>query len=224
MTLNSSTAVVLLATLLCFVEGIRQKRGDFKFGLDPSVTNGKLSLASQLGYEDKESGFKTGVDYTKNFGGNDRYGAHIGYEKDGFSTGLNYGGTKGYDRFGGHIGYKNDNFHIKGTGFRDSTGNYGAGLSFGWSWKRSASVPKDLFFLRIEADPCQFMLYDSRIEEDGIITLEEVRDMFTITGFADNLFSALDIDKDGKVTKEEFSIAAPNTIAGCAAVADDDEK
>ena len=134
--------MVLLATLLCFVEGIslRQKRGDWKFDLDPSVSNGKFSLGSRLGYEDKKSGFKTGVDYTKNFGGNDRYGAHIGYEKDGFSTGLNYGGTKGYDRFGGHIGYKKDNFHIKGTGFRDSFGNYGAGLNLGWSWKRSASV------------------------------------------------------------------------------------
>ena len=54
--------------------------------------------------------------------------------------------------------------------------------------------PKDLFFLRIEADPCQFMLYDSRIEEDGIITIEEVRDVFPNTRFADKLFSALDTD------------------------------
>ena len=133
--MGNAVFIVLFGVLLCHADAGRVKRGNWDIGLDPQISSGKPSLTGSLGY--KNGGLSANGHYTETFGGRDHWGGSLGYDKGGFSTGLDYKGTKGYDRFGGHIGYQKDNFHVKGTGFRDSTGNWGAGVSLGWRFKRS---------------------------------------------------------------------------------------
>ena len=127
--------IALFGALCFYVDAGRIKRGDWDIGLDPAINNGAPSLTGSLGYSN--GGFNAKGHYTETFGGRDHYGGSLGYEKGGFSTGVDYKGTKGYDRFGGHIGYEKDNFNVKGTGFRDNFGNWGAGVSIGRRFKRS---------------------------------------------------------------------------------------
>ena len=48
------------------------------------------------------------------------------------------------------------------------------------------------FYLRVEADPCQFILYDRN--GDGVITIEELEEVFPDRNLADGLFERLDIE------------------------------
>ena len=48
------------------------------------------------------------------------------------------------------------------------------------------------YYLRVEADPCQFILYDRN--SDGVITDEELREVFPDRNLADGLFQRLDIE------------------------------
>ena len=127
--------IALFGALFCYMDAGRVKRGDWDAGVDADISNDKASVTGSVGY--KNDGFSAKGHYTETFGGQDSWGGNLGYNKGGFTSGVDYQGTKGYDRFGGHIGYKKDNFHVKGTGFRDNFGNWGAGASLGWRFKRS---------------------------------------------------------------------------------------
>ena len=52
--------------------------------------------------------------------------------------------------------------------------------------------PKGAFYLRMEADPCQYILYDRNA--DAKITNEELREVFPDRHLADDLFTELDIN------------------------------
>lgn len=185
---------------------------------------GLLFCYADAGREDleiirnKRADWSLGGSYGKT-GGRDHWGANVGYKKGGFSSGVNYQGTKGYHKVGGNIGYQNDRFSVKGTGFRDTTGNWGAGVSLGWRFRRSSSKPIDAFYLRVEADPCQFILYDRN--GDDVITIEELEEVFPDRNLAEGLFQRLDIEEKGKISREEFEAAkASGAIIGCAVPAE----
>ena len=111
--------IIMLGVLFCYV--------------DAGTVKGDLDIA-----RNKRGDITFGGNYGKT-GGRDHWGANVGYKKGGFSTGVDYQGTKGYHRVGGNVGYQNDRFSVKGTGFRDTTGNWGAGVSLGFRWKRSST-------------------------------------------------------------------------------------
>lgn len=121
-----------------------------------------------------------------------------------------------YGRLDGQVRYDiNNRLSVTGSGWRDTTRNWGAGVGIRYRWKREAGhMINGVYHLRIDASPCQFLVYD--VNMDGTITLNEVEAVFPDTDLAEKLFRDLDSTTgDGMVTEDEFSYMAPKIIYGC---------
>ena len=101
--------VVIFGILVCYIDA---KEKNWNLNLDPSVTNGRFGMNTNLGYS--KNNWNAGINHQyQNLPGKD------------------------YHRFGGSVGYDNGRFSVKGHGHYDNTGNWGAGINLGWRFKRS---------------------------------------------------------------------------------------
>ncbi|CAC5423223.1 unnamed protein product [Mytilus coruscus] len=99
------------------------------------------------------------------------------------------------------ISHKRKNFEIGGSFFGDNRGNRGA---------RNG----EHFEVRVIVNHCDFNVYD--INEDSVITVDEIYELFPQRTDAHRLFKALDSTSvDGKVTIDEFNMMALQVIKKC---------
>ncbi|XP_052086125.1 uncharacterized protein LOC127723525 [Mytilus californianus] len=132
-----------------------------------------------------------------------------GFEGTGFGTSRGHrGGSLG-------ISHKRKNLEFGGSVFGDNRGNRGAKLGFKWKFgKRSAAWTGEHFEVRVIVNHCDFNVYD--INEDSVITVDEIYELFPQRNDAHKLFKALDSTSvDGKVTIGEFKLMAPQVIKKC---------
>ncbi|CAC5386048.1 unnamed protein product [Mytilus coruscus] len=113
------------------------------------------------------------------------------------------------------IARKHKNFEFGGSVFGDSKGNRGVNVGLKWKFgKRSAAWTGEHFEVVIMVNHCDFNVYD--INEDSVITIDEIYELFPERVDAHRLFKALDFTSaDGKVTIEEFKFMAPQVIKTC---------
>ncbi|XP_052065879.1 uncharacterized protein LOC127705592 [Mytilus californianus] len=111
--------------------------------------------------------------------------------------------------------HKRKNFEIGGSVFGDNRGNRGAKVGFKWKFgKRSTAWNGEHFEVRVIINHCDFNVYD--INEDSVITVDEIYEIFPQRTDAHRLFKALDSTSvDGKVTIDEFKMMAPQVIKKC---------
>ncbi|CAC5380741.1 unnamed protein product [Mytilus coruscus] len=132
-----------------------------------------------------------------------------GFDGSGFGTSRGHqGGSLG-------ISHKRKNFEFGGSVFGDNRGNRGAKLGFKWKFgKRSTAWNGEHFEVRVIVNHCDFNVYD--INEDSVITVDEIYELFPQRNDAHRLFKALDSTSvDGKVTIDEFKMMAPQVIKKC---------
>ena len=126
---GTAAFIVLVGVFLCSVDS-QEYNPDWKNNLklnykkeDDKSKNWDLQLEPSI--TNNYPGLKASLDYQKN---NFRAGANYQYQNTPFND---------YHKVGGNIGYDNGKFSVKGTGHYDNTGDWGAGIKFGWRWKRS---------------------------------------------------------------------------------------
>ena len=139
------TLLIALIGAFCYTidAGRIRRDGRWTGGLDTDLRNGQGTVTGNIGY--KNGGFSANGHYTETFGrGQDSWGASAGYNRGGFTSGVEYSGTRGYESVSGHVGYQRGNFNVRGTGFRDSTGNWGAGATLGYRFRRSLDTETEV--------------------------------------------------------------------------------
>ena len=116
--------VAVVGVLLCYVDA---KEKNWNLDLEPSVTNGRFGMNTNLGYN--KNNWNAGINHQyQNLPGKD------------------------YHKIGGNVGYDNGRFRVSGSGHYDNTGNWGIGASLGFRWKRS--LRKVSIFKVLPGAPC----------------------------------------------------------------------
>ncbi|XP_062618504.1 uncharacterized protein LOC134280089 [Saccostrea cucullata] len=111
------------------------------------------------------------------------------------------------------VGRKVGNWNFKAFGSTDFGGGWKAGVGVGIKFKRSTDEIHRRYDIVILANPCRFRIYDNN--DDDVITMDEMTELFENPELGTKLFSDLDTNKDGEITKLEFSRRVPFVIKEC---------
>ncbi|XP_061192808.1 uncharacterized protein LOC133201021 [Saccostrea echinata] len=111
------------------------------------------------------------------------------------------------------VGRKVGNWNFKGFGSTDFAGGWKAGVSVGIKFKRSTVEIPRRYDIVILANPCRFHVYNSN--DDDVITMDEMTELFENPELGTQLFNDLDANKDWEITKSEFSRRVPFVIKEC---------
>ncbi|XP_061192881.1 uncharacterized protein LOC133201102 [Saccostrea echinata] len=111
------------------------------------------------------------------------------------------------------LGRKFGNWNVKVFGSTDFSGGWKVGAGIGFRFRRSSVEIPRRYDLVILANPCRFHVYDSN--DDDVITLKEMTGIFENPELGTQLFKDLDVNKDGRVSKYEFSQRVPFVVNEC---------